>query len=589
MRQTRDTMRGADAIARTLKAFDVEVVFGMCGHGDLALLDGFAGAEIDFVSVHHEQVGVHAADAYFRVSHKPGVVVTTLGPGALNATTALADAALDGSALLLISGDVPSRFAGLGAYQEIGLHADDEQDQVTRPITKRNFHVRDAASLPHVLSRAWQEATTGCPGPVHVHVPLDLFSATAEFEIPVPIKLRPPALAAEVASEIADWIRAAERPVIYAGGGVQTAEATDELRRFAEAAAVPVATSMIGQGAIPETHALSLGFCGVVGTEPANAAVREADLVIGVGTRFPEMDSSSWRADAFLDPDRCDVIHIDIDARELTRIYQPVVGAVADARLALAQLAELFEAHPVRRESYLRRLETAMTAWRARLVESQRDDSFPMQPARIIAQLREAMPEDAILVSGVGVRHLVGQHFPVTVPRTMLVASGFSTMGWETAAAVGAKAAARKRPVVALIGDGAFHSTVSAVSTSVAHDLPVIWIVMDNHGYQSIAVYQDKHFGRRYATDFDDRRTGETYETDYVALARAYGADGERVEQPDDLAGAIDRGLKQGGHYLIHVPTTGRPTTKVSGQWDVNQIMGGTADVEPAPFGKVRR
>jgi acetolactate synthase I/II/III large subunit len=581
------TGRGAEAIVRVLRERGVDVVFGMCGHGDLTLLDAFADSGIRFISVHHEQVAVHAADAYYRVSHRPGVVVTTLGPGALNTATGLGDAMLDSSAVLVISGAPPSRYRGLGAYQEIELHGQDEQAAVTRPLVKRTYQVSEPKAVGHTVARAWQDLLTGSPGPVHVHVPLDFYTAEAEHHLPAPSLPQPPGLCAPAADAIAARLRAAQRPVIYAGGGAVAAEATDALRRVAQALGAPVVTSMVAQGVLPEDHPLALGFTGVVGTQPANTAVQQADVLLAVGTRFPEMDTSSWRSGKFLDPGSCELIQVDVDQRAIGRYFPTSqLSAVADARIALEQIAERLETQPPARPPSVAVLEDERRAWATRLGAEAADDSVPMQPARILAELRRSLPRDAVLVTGVGVRHLVGQHYPVLEPRTMLVASGFSTMGWETGAALGAAVAADDRPVVGLIGDGAFNSTVTALSTAVAYDVPVLWVILDNGGYQSIGVYQDRHFGRRLATDFLTA-DGARYAIDYVGLARAYGADGEVVDKPADLPEAIERGLRSGGNYLLHVPTSGHPRANASGHWDVNDIMAGDVGVLPAPLGRL--
>ena len=576
-------MRGADAIATTLKSLGVDVVFGMCGHGDLPILDALIGSGIRFISCHHEQIAAHAADAYFRVSHRPGVVVTTLGPGMLNTVTALGDAALDGSAVLVISGDIPDRFEGFGAYQEVDLNGGDEQHLVSRPVTKRSYRVVDPASLSYTVARAWAESQNGCPGPVHIHVPLNFMSAKGDYRLFEPLQIERPALGDGVAARILDRLISSKRPVLYAGGGVITAEASDVLTALAETMSIPVATSMIAQGAISESHPLSLGFTGSVGARPANQAMREADLVLAVGTRFSEMDSSSWRGDTFIRSHGCDVIHIDIDPRQLGRIYVPVIAAVADARQALSELASLAaKTKQAPRDDYLAELKHVKEAWNKETAELRGQDEVPFQPPFVIDTLRRILPDDAIFVSGVGVRHMVGQHYPVRKAGTMLVASGLSTMGWEMGAALGAKVARPDSTVVGFIGDGAFNSTVSAIPTAVAEGINVAWVLLDNLGYQCIGVYQDRHYGRRIATDFQVWPGGATYQIDYVGLARAYGAEGESVNEPAALEKALRRGIDSGRNYLVHVPISQHIKPLSSGMFDVNTIAAGETELLPA-------
>ena len=576
-------MRGGDAIATTLKSLGVDVVFGMCGHGDLPILDALLESGIRFISCHHEQIAAHAADAYFRVSHRPGVVVTTLGPGMLNTVTALGDAALDGSAVIVISGDIPDRFEGFGAYQEVDVNGGDEQHLVSRPLTKRSYRVVDPAALSYTVARAWCESQTGCPGPVHVHVPLNFMSAQRDYRLFEPLQVERPALGEGVAARILDRLASSKRPVLYAGGGVITAEASELLTRFAEATSVPVATSMIAQGAISESHPLSLGFTGSVGSRPANLAIREADLVLAIGTRFSEMDSSSWSGDRFIRNPGCDVIHIDIDPRQLGRVYIPIIAAVADARQALSGLISLATTNKQgERAGYLTEIKQLKDAWDKETAELRSQDEVPFQPPFVIDTLRRILPDDAIFVSGVGVRHMVGQHYPVRKAGTMLVASGLSTMGWEMGAALGAKVARPDATVVGFIGDGAFNSTVSAIPTAVAEGINVAWVLLDNLGYQCIGVYQDRHYGRRIATDFQCWPGGATYQIDYVGLARAYGADGESVGDAATLEKALHRAIDSDRSYLVHVPISQHIKSLPSGMFDVNTIAAGETELLPA-------
>lgn len=580
------TIRGADAMARTLKSLGVDVIFGMCGHGDLPVLDALIDTGIRFISVHHEQIAVHAADAYFRVTHRPGVVLTTLGPGVLNTATALGDAALDGSAVLVISADIPDRFEGFGAYQELDLNGGDEQHLVTRAVTKRSYRVMDPAALSYMIVRGWAESLSGCPGPVHLHVPMNFMSAKGDYRLFERYEIHKPGLARDVAAHILDRLREAKRPVIYAGGGVLTAGASQALTKFAEAVSAPVVTSMIAQGAITEAHPLALGFGGAVGTQPANHALREADLVLAIGTRFSEMDSSSWHDDKFIRRD-CDLIHVDIDPLQIGRIYRPVIGAVADAREALGELELLaLKSTQPKRESYWRELNELKKTWSKDTAELCDQPEIPFQPAFVIDAVRRTVPDDTVFVCGVGVRHMVGQLYEVRRPSTMLVASGLSTMGWETAAALGAKVGRPDVPVVAVIGDGAFNSTVSALPTAVAEGINVVWVLLDNLGYQCIGAYQDRHYGRRIGTDFKQWPDGASYQIDYVGLARAYGAGAEKVEAAGVLEKALSRAIDSGRNYLLHLPVDPLCNYRAlaSGAFDVNAIALGEPDLLPAPL-----
>jgi acetolactate synthase-1/2/3 large subunit len=574
-------MTGGQVVVRCLEGAGIEYVFGMCGHANLALLDALHESSLKFISVHHEQVATHAADAYFRVTHRPAAVVTTVGPGATNAITGVADAALDASAMIVLCGGIPSSYVGRGALQELSFHSEDEQADIYKPITKRVIKVMQVDQLPGAIARALNHALSGCPGPVMVHVPMDLYSATAEIALPEMPKRRPNAARGtgdrEALARTIALLRTAERPLIYAGGGVILSEAWDELRRLAEYLGVPVVTTMIAQGVIPEDHPLAAGFSGSVGTPVANSLAREADVILAVGTRFPELDSSSWRPEYFIQVPPARLVHVDINPHEIGKVYPTEVGIVGDAKAVLGDLLEVarLQAPAVdwRNAPCTRELAERRKAWLRESSDNRRSDAIPILPERLLHEVRQVLPRDGILVAGVGIRHAVGQHFPVYEPMTMLVASGFTTMGFEVPAALGAKLGQPDRPVVALCGDGAFNSVISAVPTAVQYGIAVVWVVLNNGGYASIELYQQRHFQRTLGTIFAIEPEGKPYSPDYVALARAYGAAAERIEHPDQLAVVLTQAIQAGVPYVLEVPVTRHPRIRASGHWDVNDIL----------------
>jgi acetolactate synthase-1/2/3 large subunit len=574
-------MTGGEAVVRCLESEGIEYVFGLCGHANLALLDALNDSSIKFIGVHHEQVAAHAADAYFRVTHKPAVVMTTVGPGVTNAITGVADAALDASAMVLFCGAIPSDYVGREALQELGLHGDDEQFEIYKPFTKRVVKVAQAHLLPHAVAKAFNFALTGCPGPVMVNVPMDFYSARQEFAIPEVTKRRPGATRTRgdraAIVRAVTLLRQAEHPLMFAGGGVLLSEAWCELQALAEHLAIPVATSMSGQGAIPGDHPLAAGFTGSVGTPVSHALAQEADVVLAVGTRFPEMDTSSWRPEYFIKVPPATLIHVDINPHEIGRIYPTEVGMVGDARAVLAEMVEVarLQAPPVdwRNAPRTRDLARRRQEWLSQSEEHRHSDATPLVPERLLADLRRALPREGILVAGVGIRHAVGQHFPIYDPMTLLVASGFTTMGFEVAAALGAKIGRPDRPVVSLCGDGAFNSVISAIPTAVQYGIGAVWIVLNNGGYSSIELYQHRHYQRTLGTIFQIEAEGRPYSPDYVGLARAYGAQAERVAHPDQLSGALERALQAGKPYVLEVLMTNRPRIRATGHWDVNDIL----------------
>src|SRR5262245_26327174 len=336
-----DTRIAAYLMTEYLERLGVEVMFGLCGHTVIALLDALGKSRIRFISTRHEQVAAHAADGYARASGKPGVVLTHLGPGLTNACTGVANAALDSIPMVVIAGDVPSYYAGRHPHQEVNLHQDSDQFQIYRPFCKRVYRVDRVGDLPRIMERAFHLSQAGRPGPVLVDVPMDLFSEDLPVDAfdKVPAEMSRPTLEPSVADRIVDALASAERPVLYAGGGVLSARATAELAALAEALEVPVAHSLMGKGCLREDHPLLLGQSGFWGTPTCNDKCRTADLIVAIGTRLAEANSSSWdpRFTFSMPPTR--LIHIDADEAEIGRNYPTELGAVADAKLALGALA----------------------------------------------------------------------------------------------------------------------------------------------------------------------------------------------------------------------------------------------------------
>jgi acetolactate synthase-1/2/3 large subunit len=556
-----------------LERIGVDVIFGLCGHTIIALLDALGRSHIRFVSTRHEQIAAHAADGYARASGKPGVVLTHLGPGLTNACTGVANAALDSIPMVVIAGDVPSHYYGRHPHQEVNLHQDADQFQIYRPFCKRVYRVDRVEDLPRILERAFHLAQTGRPGPVLVDVPMDIFSAdlaAGSFQ-KVPAEVAKPTLDEVTVARIVDALARAERPVLCVGGGVISAGATTQLAALAEALEVPVAHTLMGKGCLREDHPLLLGQTGFWGTPISNDMCREADLIVAIGTRLAEANSSSWdpRFTFSIPPTR--LMHIDADAAEIGRNYQTELGIVADARLALAALAAAARGVSHRSRGRLRdEIAAGRRSFASNWEHQWSSNQFPMRPERILGELRKAVPEDGFIVTDVGWnKNGVAQQFPINVPGTFITPSGLATMGFGPAAVLGVKMAHPNRAAVSLVGDGGFSTNPSVIATAMEAELPVVWLVMDNAGFGTIAGLESMHYGWSYGCMFE--RCGKPYRADYAAMARACGANGVLIESANDLGPALRDALASKLPTVIQAPMENAPTP-TPGHWNINDI-----------------
>jgi acetolactate synthase-1/2/3 large subunit len=557
-----------------LERLGVEVVFGLCGHTIIGLLDALGKSRIRYVSTRHEQVAAHAADGYARATGKPGVLLTHLGPGLTNAATGVANAALDSIPMVVIAGDIPSYFYGRHPHQEVNLHQDADQFQIFRPFCKRVYRVDRVEDLPRIVERAFHLAQTGRPGPVLVDVPMDLFSADLDVEAfsKVPPEIAKSGLDPATAARIVDALADARRPVLYAGGGVLSGRATEELTALAEALDVPVAHTLMGKGCLHDSHPLLLGQTGFWGTPIANEKCRTADVVVAIGTRLAEANSSSWDTRFTFEIPPTRLIHIDADLAEIGRNYQTELGVVADAKLALRALvnASLGKRHGDRgrlREEIARGRREFAANW----ADHWSSDQFPLRPERILSELRRAAPADTFIVTDVGWnKNGVGQQFPITVPGTFITPSGLATMGFGAAAVLGVKIAQPDRHAIALIGDGGFcAANPTVIATAMEAGLNVVWLVMDNSAFGTIAGLEEMHYGTTFGCTFEC--DGKPYQVDYAAMARSFGANGVLISAAGQLGPVLRDALAADRPTLIQVPMENAPTP-TPGHWDINDI-----------------
>jgi len=557
-----------------LEQQNVEVVFGLTGHTVIALLDALGHSKkIRYISTRHEQVAAHAADGYARASRKPGVLMTHLGPGLTNAATGVANAALDSIPMVVIAGDVPSYYFGRHPHQEVNLHLDGDQYEIYRPFCKRIYRVDRVNDFPRIIERAFHLSQVGRPGPILVDVPMDVFSA----DLPIgafnrtPAPISKPTIDLETAERVARALAKAERPVLYVGGGVISAGASEELVALAEALEVPVAHTLMGKGSISDNHPLLLGMTGFWGTPIANEVCRTADLIVALGTRLAEANSSSWdaRYTFAIPPTR--LIHIDIDPAEIGRNYPTELGIIADTKNALGMIAKAAKGLPRPKRTGLReKIAAGRAEFAANWTDQWHSDQYPLRPERILSEVRKALPSDGFLVTDVGWnKNGVAQQFPFTVPGTFITPSGLATMGFGPAAALGVKIAQPKRAVLALVGDGAFSSHMSVVATAMEAEIPVVWVVMDNAAFGTIAGLEKSHYGWEFGNLFESE--GKPYRVAYADVARACGARGVFIQQAKELGPALKEALASGLPTVIHAPMENIPTP-TPGYWNINDI-----------------
>lgn len=569
----------ANQMVKYLENRGVEHIFGLCGHTVIAFLAALSKSEkIRFVNVRHEQIASHAADGYARVTKKASVVLSHLGPGLTNAATGVANAALDSIPMVVIAGDVPSHYFGKHPHQEVNLHADGDQWEIYRPFVKRAWRVDRADLLPEILEKAFNLAESGRPGPVLVDIPMDIFSKeidTGLFErlADNAKTMYKPSIDDELAAKIVTTLANAKHPVIHVGGGIITADAAKELAEFVDHMGIPVSHSLMGKGALPDDHPLTLGMTGFWGTKFINDKCKNADYILGLGTSFKEADCSSWYPEFTFSFPPTKLIQIDIDPSELGRNYPVEIGAVADLKQALTVLNRVAKKlYPKANESKALKEEIAAykKEFKASNKEVEESSVFPMSPQRILADVRAVLPRNAIITTDVGWnKNGVGQQFAIYEPGSILTPGGYATMGFGSPAALGAKLAAPDRVVVSLIGDGGFGQNPACLATAAIEHIPAIFIIMNNHAFGTIAGLEKAHYDTTFATLFE--KDGETYSPDFAAIARAYGVEGIRIEKAEDFKPALEKAVAMNKPVVIDVWMVNNPVP-TAGHWNIMDI-----------------
>ncbi|MEW6034471.1 MAG: biosynthetic-type acetolactate synthase large subunit [Chloroflexota bacterium] len=527
-------MSGARILCNALVCEGVEVIFGFPGGAVLPLYDVLPEfPQIRHILVRHEQGAAHAADGYARASGKVGVCLATSGPGATNLVTGIANAHLDSSPMVAITGQVARQFIGKDAFQEVDITG------ITVPITKHNYLVLSAVELAGVVKEAFYLARTGRPGPVLLDIPRDVFVEEAEFSYPEKVELAgyKPTYQGHPAQirKAAELVNSSECPVIIAGRGIIVSNACAQLKELAEKAQIPVTTTLLGLGSFPGTHVLSLGMLGMHGTAYANLAVQNSDLVIALGMRFD--DRATGKVSGFAPAAR--IIHVDIDAAEIGKNVRVDVPIVGDVRTVLEVLNQ--QVVPKTRPEWLHETER----WQREHPLCVTTEADKLLPQYVINQVYEATGGKAIIVTGVGQNQMwCAQHFLYTRPNSIISSGGLGTMGFELPAAIGAKIACPGEIVWCVAGDGGFQMTIQELAT-VVQDRVAVKIAIINNGYLGmVRQWQELFYNKRYVGT-------PLWSPDFVKVAAAYGIPGMHVKHKKDVAPAIEKALACEGPYLI--------------------------------------
>jgi acetolactate synthase I/II/III large subunit len=539
-------MLGSDAILRALELEGVRVAFGIPGGAILPTYDAIArGTAVRHVLARHEQGAGHMAEGYARASGEVGVAIATSGPGATNLVTPIADAWMDSTPLVCITGQVRSSLIGTDAFQET------DATGITMPIVKHSWLVQEVEELPSVLKAAFHVARTGRQGPVLVDIAKDVQEAEFDFEYPDEVDLpgwKPPRkVHPKQLQEAARAIAASKRPILYAGGGVINADACEELLRLVDSAHLPAVVTLMGKGCLPDSHPLNYGPPGMHGSKYANWALNKADLVIAVGSRFD--DRVTGKVAAFAPGAK--VIHFDIDAAEVGKIREAEIPVVGPLKLALAQLADAVSATATDGTPpwlpWLRQLEE----WRAQFPFRYSKSDGVLKPQTALEALRDltAGREDVIWTTGVGQHQMWAMQYLVCDrPRSFITSGGLGTMGYGFPAAIGAKAARPDATVVCVDGDGCFQMTLQELATAALERLPVVAVVINNGWLGMVRQWQEMFYDNRFA------QTHLTHSVpDYAQLAEAYGCAGFTVETEEQLDDALTAAFTAGRTAVVDV------------------------------------
>ncbi|MDA8211918.1 MAG: biosynthetic-type acetolactate synthase large subunit [Clostridia bacterium] len=519
-------LTGAEILVKSLEAEGVDTIFGYPGGGVLNIYDALYDCNLNHVLTRHEQGAAHAADGYARATGKPGVCLATSGPGATNLVTGLANAYMDSIPLVALTGQVATNFIGKDSFQEADITG------ITLPVTKHNYLVKDVKELSRVIKEAFHIATTGRPGPVLIDIPKDISATRTDFEYPETVNLRGYNPYVEAGQEqinlAAQAIAGAQRPVIYAGGGIIASHASAELKQLAELILAPVTTTLMAMGCFPENHPLSLGMLGMHGTAYANYAVSDCDLLIAVGARFDDRVTGNVATFA---PD-AKIIHIDIDPAEMGKNVRVDIRVLGDVKNSLARLVERVSA------KMATEWQDKIARWKKEHPLSYDQKCGGLKPQYVIEQISELTKDrEAKICTEVGQHQMwAAQYYTFTQPRSFISSGGLGTMGYGFPSSIGAQVGCPDATVFNIAGDGSIQMNIQELATAVQYELPVNVAIMNNGFLGMVRQWQEMFYKRRYCNV-------EITAPDFVKLAEAYGAEGIRVTEAAQVKPALEQAM----------------------------------------------
>jgi acetolactate synthase I/II/III large subunit len=525
-------LSGAQILMKTLREEGVDTIFGYPGGAVIDIYDELVKTDIRHVLVRHEQGAVHAADGYARAAGKVGVCLVTSGPGATNTVTGIASAYMDSIPMVVVTGQVPRGLIGNDAFQEVDIVG------ITRPCTKHNYLVESTDSLARVIKEAFYIARSGRPGPVLIDIPKDVVNTTVDYKEPGDVRMRSynPTINPNKRQlqKVVKLVEKAQRPVIFAGGGIILSKASEELTRFARQAQIPVTTSLMGLGAFPGSDPLWLGMIGMHGTYRANMCTSECDLLIAIGVRFD--DRVTGKTDSFAA--QAEIVHIDIDPTSIRKNIPVTVPVVGDCHAALSTLNGMLDEADLsdidgKREKWFARIEEWKNLSRLAYVQGE-----TIKPQYVVEKLYELTGGDAIITTEVGQNQMwAAQFYHFNRPNHFITSGGLGVMGFGLPAAIGAQIARPDRLVVDIAGDGSIQMNIQEMATAVQCRLPVKVAILNNGYLGMVRQWQELFYDKRYACTCMD------HAPDFVKLAEAYGAVGLRATTPDEVETVLKQGL----------------------------------------------